>query len=103
MASPTKAEPVEIVPVSSASAWPRIIAGIVVLAGTIWSYWPTITTMVGAWEREADYSHGYLVAPMALLFLWFTRSSRPAVAGPAWLWGLLLIGCSLFLRTFSAV
>ncbi len=45
---------------------------------TIWAYWPTIVWMEDKWRHEPDYSHGYLVFPLALLLLFFRRSSFPA-------------------------
>src|SRR5688500_5451186 len=36
-------------------------------AAFVWSYWPVLVELWAAWERVPDYSHGYLVAPVALL------------------------------------
>jgi exosortase len=47
-------------------------------AALVWAYWPTLADMVAQWERHADYSHGYLVAPIAAAFLWLRRDSFPA-------------------------
>jgi exosortase len=54
-----------------------LVAAIVV-AG-IWSYWPTLVDLVGTWNREPDYSHGFLVLPVSLYFLWIRRSTCPAL------------------------
>ena len=43
----------------------------------LWSYWPTIGSMVKAWTSEPDYSHGFLVLPIAIWFLWVRRGSFP--------------------------
>jgi exosortase len=59
------------------------------LTTALWSYWPTVVEMVRQWRSEPDYSHGFLVAPLALLFLWTKRSQfprhtvRPSVYGGA--------------------
>jgi exosortase len=54
--------------------------------------------LTAAWLREPDYSHGFLVAPLALAFLWLRRDSFPGYCGRiAWL-GLSLIAASIGLR-----
>lgn len=78
------------------------VAGVVggaVLAGTLaWSYWPTVVSMVATWEREPDYSHGFLVVPIAAYFLWVRRARFPQqLERPCW-GGLSLIGVSVALR-----
>ena len=39
----------------------------------LWSYWPTLVHLIDQWSRVPDYSHGFLVAPIAIYFLWITR------------------------------
>jgi exosortase len=49
-----------------------------VLAGAFaWAYWPTLVSLVAAWDREPDYSHGFFVAPLAVYFLWVRRDRFP--------------------------
>jgi hypothetical protein len=53
-------------PAAASAVWSlrtRIACGLVVLAAGVWSYWPMLTELVAAWEREPDCSHGYLVVP----------------------------------------
>jgi exosortase len=41
--------------------------------------------VVAAWESQPDYSHGFLVAPLAILFLWLRRSRFPIDSvRPSW-------------------
>ena len=48
------------------------------LAGAfVWAYWPTLVSLVAAWNREPDYSHGFFVAPLAAYFLWVRRDRFP--------------------------
>lgn len=76
--------------------------GAVLLATFLWSYWPTLVGMVSAWDREADYSHGYLVVPLAAYFLWVRRDRFPGIDRRyAWL-GLSLIAGSIGLRVVGA-
>ncbi len=67
------------------------MAGVAIVAAFIWSYWPVLVELVGAWSREPDYSHGYLVIPVALCMLWTRRSQWPGFsASLAWS-GLVLL------------
>jgi exosortase len=62
-----------------------------VAAVFVWSYWPVWLDLLYQWNSVADYSHGFLVLPLAIYFLWATRGSFPEVV-PAVSWpGLLLI------------
>lgn len=70
-----------------------VFGGMALLATFLWSYWPTLNNIVGAWIHQPDYSHGFMVLPVALIFLWARRSSfpsgsiQPGIAGA----GLLLV------------
>jgi exosortase len=77
----------------------RLLSTAAVLGSVfLWAYWPTILDLIQAWNSEADYSHGYLVVPFALYFLWARRDSFPGVsAGVRWP-GLLLIAASIGIR-----
>jgi len=88
-------------PEPSREMWMRLAMGAVVLAAGAWAYYPTIKEMVIAWEKEPDYSHGFLVLPMALLFLWLRRFTFPGFGGRGWLAGGLLLITSLGVRLFA--
>lgn len=60
-------------------------------AAMAWSYWPTIAEVVTAWSNQPDYSHGFLVAPLAIFFLWLRRSSFPVCDLRPSLWGLAVL------------
>jgi exosortase len=75
-----------------------VVAGCAVsLIALAWAYWPTLFDMVHQWIREPDYSHGFLVLPLSLFFLWSRRAQlsdiqiRPSVLGA----GLLLLAAAL--------
>jgi exosortase len=68
-----------------------------------WSYWPILANLWRAWGQEADYSHGYLVGPVALAFLWVHRASCPTPNGWLSLGGLLLIAFGVCLRMAGAL
>jgi hypothetical protein len=67
------------------------------VAAFAWAYWPTLTGMIAEWIRQPDYSHGFLVLPIALFFLWSRRSTfprgelRPSLVGAL----MLLLACAL--------
>ena len=63
-----------------------------------WAYAPNIDALVRTWNREPDYSHGFLVIPIALVILWKTWPTNPESAPRAWLPGWLLVIAGLALR-----
>ena len=65
------------------------------LGAVMWSYWPTLGQLVATWSSQADYSHGFLVLPLAVLFLWLRRDRRPSQWRPAVGWGLAVPGAQL--------
>jgi exosortase len=68
-----------------------LLSGMAMIAAILWSYWPTLREMVHKWESQPDYSHGFLVLPIAIYFLWQRRDRFPATdIGPSW-WGAILI------------
>ena len=101
-------------PLASRGRW-RVLADstflIALLAVVGWAYWPTLLGLVRTWDSSPDYSHGYLVVPLALYFLWARRERYPGLHWPAsWsvaaLWplaiGLLLIVASIAVRWVGA-
>jgi exosortase len=59
--------------------------------------------MVHKWQTHADYSHGFLVLPIAIFFLWHRRSSLPlSELRPSW-WGAVLILLAVALRFAAAL
>ncbi len=68
----------------------------------LWSYWSTLGGLVDIWNRVPDYSHGFLVLPLALVFLWARSDRMPEVAaGLAWP-GLVLVALSAAMRVAAA-
>ena len=53
-----------------------MLCGLVLLAIGGWSYWPSLVEFVNIWETEPDYSHGYLVLPISLIFLYLNQSPK---------------------------
>jgi len=86
-----------------------------VLAALTFVYAPIVVSLVRQWASDANYSHGFLVAPFALFAVWRSRralQSLPARPHPAGLavvvLGILLLtvgqfGAELFLTRVSLV
>ena len=82
----------------------QIVSGALVLAAVFgWSYWPVLRELVATWLREPDYSHGFLVVPVACLMLWARRHSLPAVSGRVAWWGLILLCLGLAVRVAGSL
>ena len=83
--------------------WPKLaVVAILLGAPLIWAYWPTIVELVRAWNNQPDYSHGFLVVPLAVYFLWARRDRFPGWArAPGWP-GLVLVLLSIAMRIHGA-
>ena len=80
-----------------------IFGGLVMVAAFVWSYWPTLVDMVAQWIRQPDYSHGFLVLPIALFFLWSRRSSFPRGNLHPSLIGVLLLLLAVIFRVTAGL
>ena len=70
------------------------LVGLVAVALTFVVYGPILYYMVLHWNAVADYSHGFLIAPLALYFAWERkRQLEQARVAPSW-WGLLPLALS---------
>lgn len=71
-------------------------------AAFVWSYWPTLTSLFAAWCYVPDYSHGFLVPPLAAFILWIRRDRMPAPSARLAWPGLILLALSVAIRTAGA-
>ncbi len=78
------------------------VASTILLPMAAWCYLPTIHSLIGTWNREPDYSHGFLVAPLGLFFLWARRDRYPVEQDSYRFWGWSLIAVGLAMRWVSA-
>lgn len=86
------------------------IAGLMALL-----YQQIVPYLIQQWADDDDYTHGFLIVPLALYFVWERRSQllqvppRPSPLGAAFLAGGLLtlvvgnVGADLFLQRFSLI
>lgn len=73
-----------------------LIAAGVVLAALAAAYAPNLADLEQRWARETNYSHGFLVAPIALAILWQRRNDLDlARLRPSWIGWLALAGALL--------
>lgn len=81
-----------------------LIAGFAVLLGaSIWAYWPTLVEMVGQWHDQPDYSHGFLVIPLSVFFLWSRRKQLQQIELSPSLWGAVLLLVAAAMRIAASV
>lgn len=64
-----------------------VTAAVVAIAIAV--YTPILRGLVGNWSENEDYSHGFLIVPLAVYFLWERRDRLASLpAQPSW-WGVL--------------
>ena len=93
----------------------RVSAGLLIVAGFLWLYWPVMAKLVGAWATDDNYSHGFFIVPLAAYFAWERRRrflaapSRPSAFGLAVVIGSIfllaagVIGAELFITRMSII
>ncbi len=84
------------------TSWQFVAAAAAILVAALWSYWPTLAETVNAWETIPDYSHGYLVLPIAGWFLWARRGEFPHDQMRSSHWGWAFIFAALAIRWAAA-
>ncbi|HEX5069586.1 MAG TPA: exosortase/archaeosortase family protein, partial [Vicinamibacterales bacterium] len=69
-------------------------AGVALVVGGIGlAFWPVFVRLVDAWENDGNYSHGFLILPIALYFAWERWPRLVAEPRkPGWFGLVLLIG-----------
>jgi exosortase len=83
---------------------PGAWAAAAVAAALVASYLPSLDRLVQTWWHEPNYSHGFLVLPIAALILWLRRDRlgavviRPSVVGWAAVAAILALRWVLFER-----
>jgi exosortase len=63
----------------------EVVGLVAVAAALAWAYGPNLMALYEVWVREPDYTHGFLVLPIALFILW-KRWPGPADAPPTPWW-----------------
>ncbi|MGA2703066.1 MAG: exosortase/archaeosortase family protein [Isosphaeraceae bacterium] len=69
---------------------PRLLALAIGMGILGWVYWPNLQDLYTVWSEEPNYSHGFLVIPIALGIFWLrltdTRTDWQASRVPWWSW-----------------
>jgi exosortase len=65
------------------------VAGLLLLGGLIWSYWPTLVELWQFWQRNQDYSVGQLVPLVAAYLIWADRKNLKRLPTRVCWWGLI--------------
>jgi exosortase len=74
-----------------------VIAAVGVATGFIVLFWGVLVRLVKDWRTDANYSHGFLIVPVALYFVWERRRRlRDTPTEPHWA-GLAIIVLSIVL------
>jgi len=87
------------------SSWkqtPVIAAGAALVAVLLWSYWPSLSSLMGRWWNEPDYLYGFLVPVFAGYLLWVRRDMIAPPSRQAMWWGWALVGVAGTMRWASA-
>jgi exosortase len=70
-----------------------LIVGLAVSFGLL--YWTVLVALVHDWATDENYSHGFLIIPLAVFLAWQRREQLRGLALAPRSWGLLLVGGSL--------
>jgi exosortase len=77
---------------------PRHLALAVVAVVLVWAYAPNLRSLITTWNRDPNYSHGFLVAPVALIIVWRRwMEEKPTAITPS-PWGWVALGAVLVFR-----
>lgn len=63
-----------------------------------WAYAPNLRELGQTWMRDPNYSHGFLVIPVALVILWQRRPGPGAAPRSPSLWGWVVLVAALAAR-----
>lgn len=72
-------------------------AAALIAAGFVLVYWDVIAKLVMAWYTDDNYSHGFLIVPVALYLAWERRARFQAAETRPSAFGLVVVAASLLL------
>ena len=89
----------KLVPADSLVGTPQFWIGVAFLTATIvYAFWPTFQWLEQQWRTEPDYSHGYIVIPLALILLRMRWDWFPGIQSQVDWRGLSLIAVAVVMR-----
>jgi exosortase len=71
-----------------------VCAAAVLVLVFLWTFWTTFANLIDTWNRDADYSHGWFVIPVAAYSLWQRRAAFPGWSQRLSWEGFVLLGAS---------
>lgn len=76
---------------------PRVQLGalVLLLAALAFAYWNVAAALVTQWSEDENYSHGFLIVPLAAYFAWRRRAALRELPVRPSSWGLALVALSL--------
>lgn len=77
-----------------------VLGGTLLLAG-ICAYWSTCVGLFNTWRNVPDYSHGFLVIPLAIIIGFARRDSIPTSLSPSWTGAIVSLIVCATLRLLS--
>jgi exosortase len=80
------------------AAW---LAGAVITAAFLWSYWPEIVSLWNIWQRSDEYSSGMLVPFLAGYIMWSRRQNILNIEVRPCMWGVLIFLAAQAIRLFG--
>lgn len=78
-----------------------VLSALAVVALSVLVYLPILRAMVDHWRIVPDYSHGFLIVPLALYFAYEKKYKLEAARIEGSWWGLLPLSFGLVLLTFG--
>ena len=74
----------------------NLLAAIALLvASFVLLYWRVLGKLIYDWSQDENYSHGFLIVPLAAYFVWERRERIAAVPVQPAAWGMLVVAGSL--------
>lgn len=76
----------------------KLLTALAVVGAVVWVYWPVLVRLVDAWSNDDNYSHGFLIVPVAAYFAWERKARfEAAVRKPSWMGLVVFLGSLLVL------
>jgi exosortase A len=72
-----------------------VAPGLLAVVSVVWLYWPVASKLLYDWLHDDNYSHGILIVPLALFFVWERRAKLSGLRPEPSALGLLVVAGSL--------
>jgi len=84
----------------SATSRVAIAAAVALLAALGWSFRSSFFYLSQYWEKDSNYSYGWLIVPFALVILWYRRRALDEITPRANTWGFVALAALLAFRAY---